>query len=443
MDKGKLLKPLVAVLFVIGIANAILLMVQKSSVKTLNKDRSSPAYNNCAIYYKRKNFPRSLAFGLESLRYCKSDNALEKICAAYLRMGMLKEYMEVYEKIEDKSRCQEIKALLHRMKLSTQTVGKYLEKRITMKRLHDLSKEISEGKVIPEDVLKGILDQGENLLLGCENVVYVESKGEVIVFGDTHGQYFDIAGVLNEIFDKERTFIFNGDYVDRGTHSVENFALLLSLKILFPERVHLTRGNHELMNINERYGFFHEVRRKYPHSSDSVYRKFQAVFRALPISIIVNEKVFVTHGGLPETPVNIDELQKLYRMTDEHKNELLSGLLWSDPEEMTGVKKSKRGAGVIFGKDVTSRFLEENGLDLLVRSHEAAKDGYKVNHEGRTVTVFSAPDYEGTKSFGSYLVLYPSKDGGEDVINVSHLTKYKVERFGKSGNSVVLKLSCD
>ena len=35
-----------------------------------------------------------------------------------------------------------------------------------------------------------------------------------------------------------------------------------------------------------------------------------------------------------------------------------------------GRAPSKRGVGVAFGPDVTRRFLADNGLDLLVRSHE-------------------------------------------------------------------------
>ena len=45
-------------------------------------------------------------------------------------------------------------------------------------------------------------------------------------------------------------------------------------------------------------------------------------------------------------------------------------LLWSDPQPGSGRAPSKRGVGVAFGADVTQRFLQENGLELLVRSHE-------------------------------------------------------------------------
>ncbi|CAD26562.1 NUCLEAR SER/THR PROTEIN PHOSPHATASE PP1-1 GAMMA CATALYTIC SUBUNIT [Encephalitozoon cuniculi GB-M1] len=409
----------------------------------LEEQLSLLAYNISVVYYKRKNFPKSLAFGLESLKHRKSDKVLCKICAIYLRLGMLREYKEMYDQMVTRSSGPEVAFLLKRMKLSEVIVEKHLEKRVTLESLHELSKEISGGRSIPADTLESILEQGESILLGCENVVHTESSGEVLIFGDTHGQYFDVVSILNKVFDKDRMVIFNGDYVDRGSHSVENFALLLSLKILFPGRVHLTRGNHELSDINRVYGFYDEVKRKYPFSSDSVYRRFQDAFRALPISIIVNEKVFITHGGLPEAPVKVDNLQEIYRMTDTHTDELLKGLLWSDPEEILGTEESKRRAGVVFGADVTARFLERNGLDLLVRSHQAVDDGYRVHHGGKVVTIFSAPEYEGSKGPGSYLVLNPSAGEADEIVEISPLTRYKAVKFGRSDGKEVLRLLCN
>ena len=45
-----------------------------------------------------------------------------------------------------------------------------------------------------------------------------------------------------------------------------------------------------------------------------------------------------------------------------------------------------------FGPDVTAAFLEQNGLDLLIRSHEVKEEGYVVEHGGKCITVFSAPN---------------------------------------------------
>ena len=68
-------------------------------------------------------------------------------------------------------------------------------------------------------------------------------------------------------------------------------------------------------------------------------------------------------------------------------------MLWSDPGPAPGRHPSKRGVGVAFGQDVTERFLQANGLELLVRSHECKDEGYEVEHGGKAITVFSAPNY--------------------------------------------------
>lgn len=71
----------------------------------------------------------------------------------------------------------------------------------------------------------------------------------------------------------------------------------------------------------------------------------------------------------------------------------MTELLWSDPGKALGRQPSKRGVGVAFGPDVAERFLKANGLELLIRSHECKDEGYEVEHDGKTITVFSAPNY--------------------------------------------------
>ncbi|KAJ3409241.1 Serine/threonine-protein phosphatase 5 [Chytriomyces hyalinus] len=68
-------------------------------------------------------------------------------------------------------------------------------------------------------------------------------------------------------------------------------------------------------------------------------------------------------------------------------------ILWSDPQPFPGRSPSKRGVGTQFGPDVTEAFCLENGLDLIIRSHEVKHAGYEVGHKGRCITIFSAPNY--------------------------------------------------
>jgi len=71
----------------------------------------------------------------------------------------------------------------------------------------------------------------------------------------------------------------------------------------------------------------------------------------------------------------------------------MSEILWSDPQPFPGRSPSKRGVGLSFGPDVTHRFLANNNLDLVVRSHEVKDEGYLVEADGKLITIFSAPNY--------------------------------------------------
>lgn len=62
-----------------------------------------------------------------------------------------------------------------------------------------------------------------------ENLIYVDTP--CTIFGDIHGQYYDLLKILKHVNFEEETVIFVGDYVDRGCFSSEVFMLLMSLKL--------------------------------------------------------------------------------------------------------------------------------------------------------------------------------------------------------------------
>lgn len=221
----------------------------------------------------------------------------------------------------------------------------------------------------------------------------VPEKGEVTVCGDVHGQFYDLLNIfaLNGVPSEENPYLFNGDFVDRGSFSVEVILTLFAWKLAFPNHMHLARGNHETRNMNKLYGFEGEVTKKY---GEELYQLFCEAFCLLPLCHVINQQVFVVHGGLfSQDGVTLDAIRKVNRDCEPPDEGLMAEMLWSDPQPGRGRAPSKRGVGVAFGQDVTENFLNVNGLKMVIRSHEMKEEGYEIEHSGKLVTVFSAPNY--------------------------------------------------
>ena len=83
--------------------------------------------------------------------------------------------------------------------------------------------------------------------------------------------------------------MFLGDYVDRGSHSLETICLLLALKVVYPEQIHLIRGNHEDSQINLNFGFRDECAEKLdedPESENSVFTRLNRLFEYFPLAAV-------------------------------------------------------------------------------------------------------------------------------------------------------------
>jgi serine/threonine-protein phosphatase 5 len=143
--------------------------------------------------------------------------------------------------------------------------------------------------------------------------------------------------------------------------------------------------------MNQMYGFEGEVRAKY---SQQMWDLFTEIFNWLPLAHLLQSRVLVMHGGLfSRDGVKVSELVDIDRNRQPPEEGLMCDLLWSDPQSLPGRGPSKRGVGVQFGPDVTEEFCSNNGIDLVIRSHEVKEEGYEVAHGGKCITVFSAPNY--------------------------------------------------
>ena len=223
--------------------------------------------------------------------------------------------------------------------------------------------------------------------------ITVPSNLEFNICGDVHGQYYDLLNIfeLNGNPCENNPYLFNGDFVDRGSFSVEVILTLFAWKLCYPDSFHLTRGNHETRNMNKMYGFEGEVKHKYDPETMEL---FSEAFCFLPLCAVLNNKAMVVHGGLfNQDGVTLADIENIDRIREPPDAGIMCDILWADPIKMNGRHPSKRGVGLCFGPDIAHRFLDENGLDVLVRSHEVKDNGYEEEASGRVITIFSAPNY--------------------------------------------------
>lgn len=243
-------------------------------------------------------------------------------------------------------------------------------------------------------------------------LVKLEPLGEALVIGDLHGDFESLIIILQtsgfvEKMEKtkEATLIFLGDYGDRGDKSAEIYYAILKLKLAFPGQVVLLRGNHEAPK--DLLGYPHDLpfqfQNRFGEDWKMAYEKTRALFAYLYNAVFVEDRYLMVHGGVsPE----IRSLQDIAQAQENRNEALLEDLLWSDPDEnVRGISSSPRGAGKLFGKKVTKEVLGKLNAKILIRGHESSDEGFKIDHDGKVLTLFSRKGSPYFNRYGAYLQL--------------------------------------
>eukprot|EP01013_Petalomonas_cantuscygni_P042930 TRINITY_DN779_c0_g1_i1.p1 TRINITY_DN779_c0_g1~~TRINITY_DN779_c0_g1_i1.p1 ORF type:complete len:478 (+),score=99.56 TRINITY_DN779_c0_g1_i1:88-1521(+) len=287
------------------------------------------------------------------------------------------------------------------------------------------------------------------ILKRVARLVMVHVRSPVYVFGDIHGNFHDLHFFLQRLIPfgdirfAPSSFLFLGDYVDRGPQSLECILYLLSLLVISapavagPEHgvVTLLRGNHESPEVNmdiASYGvssFLHQCREVFngafaPQDAGlDVCQEINNVFTYLPICATIDKKIFCSHGGIPRFDGGPDD--RIERLTsrkfprfvqiqqqapDEPPEQrafriITNDLLWSDPAEDEhdpefplneyGFGANPRGPGTIaFGSKAVDHWLQSTGFQYVFRAHQEKGHGLRLSKAARVVTIFSTSNYQ-------------------------------------------------
>ncbi|KAF8094723.1 hypothetical protein N665_0354s0012 [Sinapis alba] len=390
--------------------------------------------------------------------------------AAYLAMGKFKDALKDFQQVKricpndpDAARkLRECEKAVMKMKFEEAISVPVSERRSVAESVDFHTIEVEpqysgariEGEEVTLDFVKQMMDDFKNqktlhkryayqIVLKTRQIlqalpslvdITVPNGKHFTVCGDVHGQFYDLLNIfeLNGLPSEENPYLFNGDFVDRGSFSVEIILTLFAFKCMSPSSIYLARGNHESKSMNKIYGFEGEVRSKL---SEKFVDLFAEVFCYLPLAHVINEKIFVVHGGLFSVDgVKLSDIRAIDRFCEPPEEGLMCELLWSDPQPLPGRGPSKRGVGLSFGGDVTKRFLEDNNLDLVVRSHEVKDEGYEVDHDGKLITVFSAPNYCDQMGNKGAFIRFEAPDMKPNIVTFSAVPHPDVKPMAYANN---------
>ena len=216
------------------------------------------------------------------------------------------------------------------------------------------------------------------------------------------------------------TFLFLGDYVDRGMYGLEILAYIFAQKIMLPEKVFLLRGNHEVKVVNgcdQFYGsrcFLGQLKERFNEDvAIEIWDKTNQVFDYLPMAATIDDVIFCVHGGIPRpfhvqqtTSIQvIEQIPVPYSLTptlqpgeDPEIKQLVTDLLWSDPAQnqqeahldQNGFGEGERGPGAVcYGQKAVDEFMNSNQLTHILRAHEPTASGVSVRKGAKVITIFS------------------------------------------------------
>jgi len=274
----------------------------------------------------------------------------------------------------------------------------------------------------------------ENGKVGNFNIsgrlIQLKPQGEALVIGDLHGDFNSLIGILrgSNFLQKMNqnsisVLIFLGDYGDRGEYSKEVYYTVLKLKLLLPEQVILMRGNHEGPEdlMASPHDLPMEFQIKFGEKWEEAYSKIRDLFACLYNAVLIEGRYLMIHGGLPPQAKTIKDLAYAHNL--HPKESFLEDMLWSDPNEI--VKEtcgSPRGAGKLFGENITRQVLRRFNAKILIRGHEPCADGFKIDHGGKVLTLFSRKGPPYFNAHGAYLEAQLSKkfESAEQLIQYIH-----------------------
>lgn len=305
---------------------------------------------------------------------------------------------------------------------------------------YDSSFTYMKSELFRSDIMRELVRRASELMnkeSTCLSLS-IESDERLAIVGDIHGSLPDLCAIneklVPKIFSEKMKVVFLGDYVDRGPKGHTVVTALLCLKLCFPDRVFLLRGNHETVSMNSFFGYRPQVDESYGTES-GMFDTMTSLFATMPLCCLINKEIFCTHGGAPlRADVCGEEINKRIPVRKvEMDDPLVSELTWSDPSQTpidgssgdgpAHTRPSHRGVGLIYDYRAFQAWAKKHGIKKLFRAHEAIQPiGVRCDFEHNAsadhehYTVFSSSNYVGMPNKGSFVLFEPGLRSFETVM---------------------------
>lgn len=220
---------------------------------------------------------------------------------------------------------------------------------------------------------------------------------------------------------------------------METVLIVFLLKVIWPDHVFLIRGNREFEAVCQMGGFKSEFMSRYNNSD--AFNAIISAFDFMPLAAVVDRSILCVHGGFGPDFKSLEQIRSLSRPIHDFGNDLLDGILWSDPrDEVSTFEQSSRGVGWYFGSEACKNVTSRLKIKILVRAHECVHDGYEMMFDGMLGTVFSASNYCGIT--GNKSAVLRIQHGIIGAIRFGPLPYLKREHvsYARSGRVVVKKV---
>ncbi|PNI15813.1 PPEF1 isoform 3 [Pan troglodytes] len=270
--------------------------------------------------------------------------------------------------------------------------GPRLQFPLTCTDIDLLLEAFKEQQILHAHYVLEVLFETKKVLKQMPNFTHIQTSPskEVTICGDLHGKLDDLFLIFykNGLPSERNPYVFNGDFVDRGKNSIEILMILCVSFLVYPNDLHLNRGNHEDFMMNLRYGFTKEILHKYKLHGKRILQILEEFYAWLPIGTIVDNEILVIHGGISETT----DLNLLHRVERNKMKSVLIPPTETNRDHDTDSKHNK--VGVTFNAHGR---IKTNG----------SPTEHLTKHEWeQVVTIFSASNYyEEGSNRGAYIKL--------------------------------------